>query len=90
MTSHSKTKTSFYRRIYVTWLITQGINTVPKIIAATGMPRRTAQDTFAAIGELAIRTENINGSYRVVSWGAVDAAWVDTNIDEIKQVLGYP
>lgn len=90
MSVHSKTKTSFYRRIYVAWLIGQGINTVPKIISATGMPRRTAQDTLAAIHELAIELENIGGSYRVVSWGAVSQNWVDNNISQIKQVLEYP
>lgn len=68
---HSKTKTSFYPRIYVTWLISQGINTVPKIIAATGMPRRIAQDTLEAIYELAIELDNNNGTFAVLAWGAV-------------------
>ncbi len=90
MSEHSKTKTSFYRRLYVTWLIAQGINTVPKIIAATNMPRRTAQDTLAAIHELAIQLDNHNGSFTVADWGAVNAAWVAANIDEIKNILEYP
>lgn len=90
MMSHSKTKTSFYRRIYVAWLITQGLNTVPKIIAATGMPRRTAQDTLAAIHELAIEMENTNGAHRIVSWGAVNRDWVEQNIQHLKEVLEYP
>ncbi|WP_039917805.1 helix-turn-helix domain-containing protein [Cellvibrio mixtus] len=88
--SHSKTKTSFYRRIYVAWLIARGINTVPKIISATGMPRRTAQDTLAAIHELAIELANDNGNYALIKWGAVDAHWVETNIDHLKDVLEYP
>lgn len=87
---HSKTKTSFYRRIYVAWLIQQGINSVPKIIEATGMPRRTAQDTLAAIHELAIDLENTNGSYSVASWGAVSSQWVENNIQHLKSVLEYP
>jgi len=87
---HSKTKTSFYRRIYVAWLIQQGINSVPKIIETTGMPRRTAQDTLAAIHELDIGMDNSNGTYRIVSWGAVNQQWVDTNIQHLKTVLAYP
>lgn len=87
---HSKTKTSFYRRIYVALLIQQGINTVPKIIEATGMPRRTAQDTLAAIHELNIDMENINGTYRVVDWGAINSQWVVENVLLLKQVLEYP
>lgn len=90
MSEHSKTKTSFYRRIYVAWLITQGINTVPKIMAATGMPRRTAQDTLAAIHELAIVLDNSAGSHSLRDWGAVDPQWVESHLREIKQVLGYP
>lgn len=87
---HSKTKTSFYRRIYVAWLITQGTNTVPKIIAATAMPRRTAQDTLAAIHELAIELKNNNGVFEVIDWGAVNPAWVNDNIDHLRNVLEYP
>jgi len=87
---HSKTKTSFYRRIYVAWLIQQGINSVPKIIEATGMPRRTAQDTLAAIHELAIEMENNNGTYRITNWGAVNQQWADSNIQQLKTVLEYP
>lgn len=90
MSEHSKTKTSFYRRLYVTWLIDQGINSVPKVIEATGMPRRTAQDTLAAIHELDIDVENINGTYRIVNWGAVNQNWVSEHIQQIKNVLAYP
>lgn len=90
MNEHSKTKTSFYRRLYVAWLIAQGINSVPKIIEATGMPRRTAQDTLAAIHELDIDMENTNGTYRIANWGAVNQSWVDANVQQIKSVLGYP
>lgn len=90
MGEHSKTKTSFYRRLYVAWLIEKGSNTVPKIIEATGMPRRTAQDTLAAIHELDIEMENNNGTYRIVNWGAVNKVWVGDNIQQIKQVLLYP
>lgn len=90
MGEHSKTKTSFYRRLYVAWLIEKGSNTVPKIIGATGMPRRTAQDTLAAIHELDIEMENNNGTYRIVNWGAVNKVWVGDNIQQIKHVLAYP
>ena len=46
----SKTKTSFYRRLYVAWLIDSGTAcSVPALMEATGMPRRTAQDTLAAL-----------------------------------------
>jgi hypothetical protein len=49
-----KTKSSFYRRLYVAHLIAQGVASVPALIEATGMPRRTAQDTITSLAELDI------------------------------------
>lgn len=92
--SHSKTKTSFYRRIYIAYLIDSACNTVPAITAATGMPRRTAQDTIKALAELNIECEfvgaNKDGRYIINNWGAIDRVWVKTNAAMIKHVLSYP
>ncbi|MGP5159859.1 helix-turn-helix domain-containing protein [Pseudoalteromonas prydzensis] len=87
---HSKTKTSLYRRAYVTWLISTGVNTVPAIMEATGMPRRTAQDTLAAIPELSIALENKGGSYSVLDWGMLNKTWLKNNLKHVKDVLLYP
>ncbi len=95
----SKTKTSFYRRLYVAWLIDSGsADSVPALMAATGMPRRTAQDTLSALEELDIRCEfqqqdgerNNAGSYVIRDWGAIDKRWIAANLQQIKAVLGYP
>lgn len=90
---HSKTKTSFYRRVYVTYLIDTGTNTVPSITDATGMPRRTAQDTILALKELGVACEfvggNKNGLYKINDWGAISKQWVAANLADIKRVLGY-
>jgi len=92
--SHSKTKTSFYRRIYIAYLIDRDCNTVPAITAATGMPRRTAQDTIKALAELNIECEfvgaNKDGRYIINNWGAIDRVWVKDNAAMIKLVLSYP
>ena len=95
----SKTKSSFYRRLYVAWLIdTQRASNVPALTEVTGMPRRTAQDTLAALADLDILCEfeqedgarNHAGRYVVRSWGPIDKQWVAGHVDQIKQVLGYP
>ena len=95
----SKTKSSFYRRLYVAYLIDSGLaSNVPALTDATGMPRRTAQDTIAALADLDIVCEfeqedgarNHAGQYRVRSWGAIDRGWIETNLASVKQVLGYP
>ena len=95
----SKTKSSFYRRLYVAWLIDSQIaSSVPALTEVTGMPRRTAQDTIAAPADLDIVREfeqqdgarNHAGRYQIHSWGAIDKAWIGQHLAQIKQVLGYP
>ena len=88
---HSKTKTSFYRRLYVAHLINHSCNTVPAIIAETGMPRRTVQDTIKALAEIDIHCvftgATKGGAYTIVNWGPIDSDWVMKNIADIKHVL---
>jgi hypothetical protein len=95
----SKTKSSFYRRLYVAYLIDSGLaSSVPALMEATGMPRRTAQDTIAALGDLDILCEfeqldgarNHAGGYQVRDWGAIDKTWIANHLAQIKAVLGYP
>ncbi|HZX17334.1 MAG TPA: winged helix-turn-helix domain-containing protein [Pseudomonas sp.] len=95
----SKTRTSFYRRLYVAWLIDSGTATsVPALMAATGMPRRTAQDTLTALAELDIDCafqqesgeRNNAGHYEIRDWGAINPQWIAANLPQIKAVLAYP
>ncbi len=95
----SKTKTSFYRRLYVAWLIdSQTASSVPALMEATGMPRRTAQDTLAAWADLDLVCEvdkpegarNHAGHYRIRDWGAIDKEWIIQHLRQIREVLGYP
>jgi len=75
----------------VAYLIDTGINTPPLIIEATGMPRRTLQDTIKALAELDIECVDaggtINKSYAIQSWGAINRGWIETNLQQIKDVL---
>lgn len=95
----SKTKTSFYRRLYVAWLIDSGSAcSVPALMAATGMPRRTAQDTLAALADLDIDCvfvqqegeRNNAGHYLIRDWGAINPQWIAANLAPVKAILGYP
>ena len=91
MEKPSKTHTSFLRRVLVAYLIDSGTNTIPSIIEATGMPRRTAQDTIKALQEIEIEVETFNrGEYRIADWGAVNRDWVIKNADHMRNVLSYP
>jgi len=95
----SKTRSSFYRRIYVAWLIDSGAaRTVPELMAVTGMPRRTAQDTLTALAELDIDCvfeqqageRNNAGHYQIRDWGAINRQWVASHLNQLKAALGYP
>ncbi|SDG87120.1 hypothetical protein SAMN05216603_10487 [Pseudomonas benzenivorans] len=95
----SKTKSSFYRRLYVAWLIDSGgACSVPALMAATGMPRRTAQDTLTALADLDIDCvfvqqpgeRNNAGYYAIRDWGAIDPRWIAAHLAQIKAILGYP
>jgi len=95
----SKTRSSFLRRLYVAWLIDSGRATdVPALMALTGMPRRTAQDTLAALAELDIdcvfeQTEgsrNNSGHYRIRNWGPIDVRWLAEQAPRIAAELDYP
>ncbi|MDO9624668.1 MAG: winged helix-turn-helix domain-containing protein [Pseudomonas sp.] len=95
----SKTRTSFYRRLYVAWLIDNGTAcSVPALMDATGMPRRTAQDTLAALTDLDIDCvfvqqageRNNAGHYAIRDWGAINPQWIAANLAQIKTTLGYP
>ncbi|WP_070962576.1 helix-turn-helix domain-containing protein [Vibrio sonorensis] len=89
----SKTKTSFYRRLFIAYLIDSGVNTIPQIQAEITIPRRTAQDTITALEELDIECQFTgalkNGHYRIASWGPIDPNWVKQNIDAIRSTLDY-
>ncbi|QLC74009.1 helix-turn-helix domain-containing protein [Pseudomonas sp. LPB0260] len=95
----SKTRSSFYRRLYVAWLIDSGnARSVPELMAVTGMPRRTAQDTLSALADLDIHCEfvqqegerNNAGHYAIRDWGAIDPQWIASHLAQIKAILGYP
>ena len=89
---HSKTKTSFYRRLFVSHLIESGVHTVPAICAETGMPRRTVQDTILALHELGIECvfegEKKNGHYEIKEWGPINKKWLKSHLIEIQKILG--
>ncbi|RUR55904.1 winged helix-turn-helix domain-containing protein [Vreelandella populi] len=94
----SKTKSSFYRRLYVAYLIDQGVSSVPALVSTCGMPRRTAQDTIASLAELDIECQfqptegerHNSGEYRIISWGPIDPAWVKKQAKLLADALGYP
>ena len=87
----SKPKLTFFRRLYIAYLISSGINTVPAIMAKTGMPRRTAQEVVLSLSDLGIKCEfqgaNKTGGYVITDWAAIRKEWIDQNLQHIVDVL---
>lgn len=87
----SKSKIAFYRRLYVTYLIDNQVNTIPLIMAKTGMPRRTVQDTINSLSEMDIQCEfqgaTKNGFYVISDWAAIKKSWTINNLQYIIDVL---
>jgi len=88
---YSKTKTSYYRRLYIAYLIDTGTNTVPLLLETTEMPKRTLQDTILALAEIdivcAISGGTKNRSYSIDSWGAINKSYIKKNLQRVKRVL---
>jgi hypothetical protein len=63
-------------------------------LAATGISRRTAQDTLSALGELDIDCafeQDAGGSALAIrQLGGVNRQWIASNLAQIKATLGYP
>ncbi len=95
----SKTKTSSYRRLYGAHLTDGGLaSSVAALPEVTGMPRRTAQATIAALAarESGSAADGDGaagdraGRCRLRGGGAIDRGWIERNLRQIKAVLEYP
>jgi hypothetical protein len=90
---HSKTKTSYYRRLYIAHLIDSGVNTVPLLLDSTKMHKRTLQDTILALAEMdivcAVSGGTKNRTYSIEEWGAINRNYIKKNLQHIKGVLQY-
>ena len=74
MSEPSKTRTSFYRRLYVAHLISQGTDTVPAIMAATGRLVRSANSLALANADTAAASSFVAKAWLNVGSTTVDSA----------------
>lgn len=91
----SKQHKAFLRKLYLAHLMDDERYNLLSLNKLTGMPRRTLQDAIAAFEDIGIRVEfvqegnrNNAGYYRVVTWGPISSAWVDTHIADIAELIG--
>ena len=91
----SKQHKAFLRKLYLAHLMDDDRHNLLSLNKLTGMPRRTLQDAIATFEDIGISVEfvqegsrNNAGYYRVVTWGPISSAWVDTHMTEIADLIG--
>ena len=86
-----KIKKSNYRKLYIAYLIDNGVNTKQGIVDKTKMSERTIQKSLGALSDLCIVCEKAGGiknrTYNIVDWAAIDRNWVFEHINEIENAL---
>lgn len=93
--STSKSHKAFLRKLYLAHLMDDDRHNLLSLNKLTGMPRRTLQDAIAAFADIGIRVEFIQegsrnnaGYYRILTWGPISSAWVDTHFEDIAAMIG--
>lgn len=93
-TEVSKQKKAFLRKLYLAHHIDSEQHNLLSLNKLTGMPRRTLQDAIALLSDIGIECQfmqdgerNNSGYYRIETWGPISSAWVDTHLDEIRDLL---
>ncbi|WP_432697439.1 winged helix-turn-helix domain-containing protein [Marinobacterium sp. YM272] len=92
----SKASLAFHRKLYLCWLISREQHNLGSLQKATGMPRRTLQDTLKSVDDIGIdcRFEqqeggrNNQGHYLISDWGPIQPEWIEQRADEIADALG--
>ncbi|WP_372830928.1 helix-turn-helix domain-containing protein [Pontibacterium sp.] len=91
----SKQQRAFFRKLYLSHLISQEPLNVTALQKITGMPRRTLQDTLKDLGDIGIECSfvqqeggrNNAGYYQVDCWGPIDPSWINNNLARLEAAL---
>lgn len=93
--NNSKAALAFQRKLYLAWLISQQPHSLPSLQQATGMPRRTLQDTLKTLADIGIQCDfeqhsgerNNQGHYRITDWGPINPEWVERQAAQLAAAL---
>jgi hypothetical protein len=90
----TKSQKAFFRKLYLAHLMVEGRHNLLSLQALTQMPRRTLQDTIAALADIGIEAEFVQtkerhnaGYYHICSWGPISSAWVSAHLAVIQTAL---
>ncbi len=93
--SHSKLQLSFYRKLYLAFLISQQPHNLLSLQKLSGMPRRTIQDSLKNIQDIGIEIQFIQdeggrnnaGHYQLDNWGPIQPEWVEQHQANLASLL---
>ncbi|WP_153914449.1 winged helix-turn-helix domain-containing protein [Shewanella sp. TC10] len=88
--SISKAHKAFLRKIFLCHLIHHQQHNLLSLHQLTKMPRRTIQDTLAAMLDIGVQIKFVQdgerhnaGYYQLVDWGPINPQWIVTHLEEI-------
>jgi hypothetical protein len=90
-----KPKKTYYRKLYLAYLIDTQKQNLVTLVEKTGMPKRTIQASMLAFEDIGISFEfvqkqgagNMQGHYKITEWGDHKKAWIKDNLQNIVDVL---
>jgi len=91
----SKQRRAYCRKLLLAHRVSSERHDLRSLEAATGMPRRTLQDTLADLGDIGIACSFVqdgpkhrHGYYRIDDWGDHDPEWIRSHLDRLLAELG--
>jgi hypothetical protein len=90
-----KPKKTYYRKLYLAYLIDTQKHNLVSLVEKTGMPKRTIQASMKAFEDVGISFEfvqkegalNKQGHYIITGWGDHDKKWIKDNLLNMVDVL---
>lgn len=91
----SKQQRAFYRKLYLSYLISQTPQSATELQKETGMPRRTIQDCLKDLMDIGIDCQFVQqeggrhnaGYYQINHWGPIKPEWIADNLSQIEDAL---
>lgn len=92
--SYNKSKIAFNRKLLIATLIDSNIGSVPMLVDATGMNRRTVQEVINSLSDVDITCLRVgstkSGYYCISDWGMLDKNKTRMQLQHINDVLDCP
>lgn len=90
-----KQQKAFYRKLYISFLISKEHHCIASLHKLTGMPRRTLQDCIRDLSDIGIHCtftqqeggKHNSGYYVLNNWGPIEPLWIKENILNIEKAL---